>query len=367
MFTIFDRYVLKLMGAATLVTAIILTFIILLTQSLRYLELVIGTDASATYFMAMTGLAVPKFLEVILPIAFLIGCAYQANKMILDREIIVMRASGVPVLKFARGFLYFTGLMVIAQFFLSGWLAPLAINQLQQTRDDVKSHYATLMFREGVFNDLGNGMTAFVEERTGLNELIHLVIHDEEGFIEKDRITTIIAQRGIVNVTEDQQQILIYNGTQYQKTASNQTVSRLDFDQYILDIPVSQNTMSQRWQEPDERTFDQLFLSESKSSQRDLRKASEFWAEIHRRVTTPILYCVFAALIMIFLFMGEWRREGLSTPMLKLSASVVFIQVLHIIFFNMAQNSVWMNIMLYAVVLIPLAFAYFKFKRYYSP
>lgn len=366
MINVFDRYVLKLMVAATLVTGLVLTIIILLTQSLRYLELVIGTDASALYFMIMTGLAVPKFLEVILPIAFLIGCAYQANKLISDREIIIMRASGVSILRFAKGFLYFTAFMVVIQFCLSGWGAPMAVNQLKETRDDVKSHYATLLFREGVFNDLGNGMTAFIEERAGLNELLHLVIHDENGVIEKGRVTTIIAQRGIVNVTDDLQQILIYNGTQYQKTKNNQSVSRLDFDQYILDIPTSQNAGGERWQKPDERTFDQLFLSQSQSPDQDLQRSSEFSAEIHRRVTTAMLYIVFAALIVVFLFMGEWRREGLSTPMTKLAICVIAIQALHVIFYNIAQNNAWMNIGLYAVVIIPLVFVAVRYAHYHK-
>ncbi len=366
MINVFDRYVLKLMGAATLVTGLVLTIIILLTQSLRYLELVIGSDASALYFMIMTGLAIPKFLEVILPIAFLIGCAYQANKLISDREIVVMRASGVSIIRFAKGLLYFTAFMVIVQCYLSGWAAPVATSQLKETRDDVKSHYATLLFREGVFNDLGNGMTAFIEERAGLNELLHLVIHDENGVIEKGRVTTIIAQRGIVNVTNNLQQILIYNGTQYQKTMGGRDVSRLDFDQYILDIPTAQNTEGERWKKPNERSFDQLFLSKTNSPDRDLQRSSEFWAEIHRRVTTPMLYVVFASLIIIFLFMGKWRREGLSNSMTKLAICVITIQALHVIIYNLAQNNIWMNIGLYAVVILPLIFAILRYAQHHK-
>jgi len=365
MIGIFDRYVLKLLTAATFIIALALTLIILLTQSLRYLELVIGSDASAIYFLIMTGLAIPKFLEVILPIAFVIACAYQANKLIHDREIIVMHASGVSLFRYARGFLIFTGLMMILQFALSGWIAPLSVNELQKTRDDVKSHYATLMFREGVFNDLGNGMTAFVEDRVGLNELIHLVIHDENGTIERDTVTTIIAQRGIVNINDGAQQILIYNGTQYQKKDGQKSVSRLDFDQYILDIPTNNGTITTRWREPDERTFDELFISSENASSRDLNKAPEFIAEIHKRVTTPLLYLVFTGLIFVFLFLQDWKRDGQSQSAVKIAGIVMIVQALHIIVNNQAQDNVWMNIGLYCITLLPLFIIGFVIRAYY--
>jgi lipopolysaccharide export system permease protein len=361
---IFDRYILKLLAGTTLVIAFALTMIILLTQSLRYLELVIGSDASAIYFLMMTGLAIPKFLEVILPVAFVISCAYLANKLMNDREIVVMNASGISVLRYARGFLIFTVVMMGIQFALSGWIAPTAVNELQKTRADVKSHYATLMFREGVFNDLGNGMTAFVEERRGMNELHNLMIHDPNGYITQGQKTTIIAERGIVNITNDQQQILVYSGTQYQKGDDHNRVSRLDFDQYILDVPIQNNPVSVRWREPDERTFDELFLGDNAPS-RDLSKQDEFIAEAHKRITTPFLYVLFVGLVLTLFFMGQWGRERNSRPVLILAGAVCLIEVIYIVVYNQARDQQWLNIGLYAVTLLPLIYIFYRFKRYY--
>ena len=352
--------------AATALIAISLTLIVLLTQSLRYLEIVISTDASMVYFLIMTGLAVPKFLELILPLAFVIACAYRCQKLVHDREIMVMRASGVSVLRYSRGLIYFTGFMMILQFILSGWVAPMSVAQLQQTRDDVKSHYATLVFREGVFNELGNGMTVFIEERVGMNEMRHLVIHDKKGFIEKGRETTIIANRGIVNFTDNLRQILIYDGTRYQKkTGDNADISRLDFGQYILDIPTTDKPISTRWREPDERTFDRLFLSRDHSPQRDLQKSSEFTAEIHNRITKVLVYPVFAGFVLIFIFMGQWNRAESSMAVFKLAGIVIIVQTLHILFADMAQKNVWMVLCLYAVIFVPIVWVALRFLRHY--
>jgi len=357
MFGIFDIYVLKNCTAATCVTAVTLTLIVLLTQSIRYLELVIGSDASSYYFLLLIALAIPKFLEAIMPLAFAIGVVYAAHRFMHDREVTIMNAAGASVFQFGRGFLIFTALMMVFQFILSGWLSPMAVNELQKTRGDVKSHYATLMFREGVFNTLGNGLTVYVEDRQGLNELNTLTVHDDGQTLNPGKTTTIIAERGIVNLNDQAQQLLVYNGTQYMKDEETGQIARLDFDQYTLDIPMDNRDITARWRAPDERLFTELFLSPETSERRDLSKQSEFTAEIHKRISTPFFYACILSFVFLFLFMGEWNRRSLSVPLIKIGVSIAIIQTLHIVFYNEAQDNVWMNLGQYAVIGLPFAAA----------
>ena len=361
--TLFDRYVIKILCIATIVTALSLTLIILLTQSIRYLELVISSDASPTYFLIMIAYAIPKFLEAIMPLSFAIGAIYTAHRLKSDREIIIMSAAGNAVPSFGRGFIIFTVIMMCLQFLLSGWLSPLSVEKLQQTRADVKSHYATLMFREGVFNTIGSGMTAFVEQRSGLNELKNLLIHDEKGSLNNGKKTTILAKRGIINLGEETQQLLIYDGTQYQQDVTGGQISRLDFDQYTLDIPTQETAITNRWLEPDERTFDELFVKRN-SSAADLKNRDEFLAEINRRISTPFLYASFMALILIYMFLGTWNRRNQNAPLIKSALAVVIIQALYVIFYNEARDIFWMNTALYIVVLTPFFYGVVRIIHY---
>jgi lipopolysaccharide export system permease protein len=365
-FSVFDKYVMKILGASTFVTALSLTLIILLTQSIRFLELVISSDASIVYFLILMGLAIPKFLEAILPLAFAIGAIYTAHKMVQDRESIIMTAAGASVTVMARGFIMLAGAMMIIQFALSGWVSPLAVEQLQKTRGEVQSHYATLMFREGVFNKLSNGLTAFVEKRGGTSELNNLMIHDTRGSLNEGKDTTIIAKRGVVNITDDRQQLLVYNGTQYQRNQDDGNVSRLDFAQYTLDIPMQSNTIGARWKEPDERTFDRLFISDETGNARDVLKKNEFIAEIHKRISTPFLYIGFIMMIIIFAFMGSWNRRNHTVSLIKSSVAVVALQALHIIIYNESRDMVMFNIGLYAVVILPLIYGVMRIRKYHT-
>jgi lipopolysaccharide export system permease protein len=362
--SVFDKYVLKLLSVSTFVTALSLTLIILLTQSIRFLELVISSDASIVYFLVMMGLAIPKFLEAILPLAFAIGTIYTTHKMVQDRESIIMTAAGASITTLGRGFFIFAFVMMIVQFVMSAWVSPLAVEQLQKTRGDVQSHYATLMFREGVFNNISNGLTAFVEKRRGNNELLNLMIHDTRGSLNEGKDTTIIAKRGIVNITNDKQQLLVYNGTQYQADQGNGNISRLDFSQYTLDIPVQKNTVGVRWKEPDERTFERLFISKETGHPRDISKNDEFVAEIHKRITTPFLYLGFTIMVIYFMFMCQWNRRNHTKPLIQSGILIIVVQATHIVMYNEARDLSLMNIALYIVPCIPIAFGLFQLHKY---
>jgi lipopolysaccharide export system permease protein len=362
--SVFDKYVLKLLSVSTFVTALSLTLIILLTQSIRFLELVISSDASIVYFLVMMGLAIPKFLEAILPLAFAIGTIYTTHKMVQDRESIIMTAAGASITTLGRGFFIFAFVMMIVQFVMSAWVSPLAVEQLQKTRGDVQSHYATLMFREGVFNNISKGLTAFVETRRGNNELLNLMIHDTRGSLNEGKDTTIIAKRGIVNITDDKQQLLVYNGTQYQADQNSGNISRLDFSQYTLDIPTQKNTVGVRWKEPDERTFEKLFISKETGHPRDISKNDEFVAEIHKRITTPFLYLGFTIMVIYFMFMCQWNRRNHTKPLIQSGILIIAVQATHIVMYNEARDLSIMNIALYIVPTITIAYGIFQLYKY---
>ena len=89
------RYLFKNLLNATLFTAVTLTLVVWLTQSLKLLELVANSDAPPKLFLQLVGLTLPKFLEIILPLSLVTAVLFMYNKLIMDNEIIVMRACGV--------------------------------------------------------------------------------------------------------------------------------------------------------------------------------------------------------------------------------------------------------------------------------
>ena len=84
---LFDRYLLRHLLLATIFVAVSLAAVIMLTQSLRFLELIINSGASGLSFFTLNFLALPRFFEVILPIALMIATVFTYNRMSADSEL----------------------------------------------------------------------------------------------------------------------------------------------------------------------------------------------------------------------------------------------------------------------------------------
>ena len=88
----FTRYVLgQLLVGMILVTAG-LTCVIWLSQSLKFVEMIVNRGLSVGTFIFMTGLLLPNFLLIILPIALFTVIVFTYSKLINDRELVIMRA-----------------------------------------------------------------------------------------------------------------------------------------------------------------------------------------------------------------------------------------------------------------------------------
>ena len=63
-----DRYVFRQLAVALIAVTVGLAALIWLTQSLRFIELVLDRGLSFAVFLELTGLLLPSFFAVILPI-----------------------------------------------------------------------------------------------------------------------------------------------------------------------------------------------------------------------------------------------------------------------------------------------------------
>ena len=91
---VFDKYLFRSILIATVFMTLTLATIIFLSQSLRFLELVIESGASSKMFWVLTFLALPRFFEVVVPIALMAATLFTYNRLTMDSELVVMRSAG---------------------------------------------------------------------------------------------------------------------------------------------------------------------------------------------------------------------------------------------------------------------------------
>lgn len=350
---VFDWYIFRNLAIATGFISVTLALVIFLTQSLRFLELVINSGASSSSFWILTLLALPRFFEVIMPLSLMAGTVFIYNRMNVDSELVVIRSVGYSPLALAKPALFFAFFVTIFLWSVTMWVAPKSLARMQEMRQVIKAQFSTVLFREGVFNQAGKDLTVYIRKRDSKGELYGLMIYDnrEAG----NHPSTILAKRGILLATDDGYQVLVYDGTRLEYDRKNSVLNRLNFERYTIDLPDS-SPVSQRWHPPDERTIFEL-LTPNPDSSRDIESYREFSLEIHRRFIGPLLAVLFTLISCASLLLGPMDRRGQSGRIAFVIVSTVTLQSLYLAAFSLSRQNDIGLVLMYLFVLVPSCFA----------
>lgn len=352
---IFDRYIFKNLFIATTFIAVTLAAVIFLTQSLRFLELVIESGASSGSFWVLTMLALPRFFEIILPLSLMAAVLFLYSRMTSDSELIVVRSVGYAPSTLARPAVTLALIITLLLFAITLYVAPKSLNAMHEMRQMIKAQFSSVLFRPGVFNQAGKGLTVYIRERGEDNTLYGLMIHDSR---EQDQPpSTILAKRGTLVSAQQGYKVIVYEGSRQQYNPQRETLQRLNFNRYTIDLPES-DPVRQRWAEPDERTIFEL-LNPDPSVERDLKSIRDFKIEVHRRIVSPLLSIVFTCIACAALLIGPMDRRGQGRRIIGAVVVVVVIQGLYLAAYNMARQSDIGLFLMYGLILLPLAVCIF--------
>lgn len=350
---VFHRYILRNLLIATGFVSVVLSVVIFLTQSLRFLELVINAGASSGTFWILTVLVLPRFFEIIVPLAATVATVFVYNKMNADSEIVVAKSVGFSMTSLARPVVVMALILTVFLWSVSMWLAPVSLSSLQSMREIIKAQVSHYLIHEGVFNRVGDGYTVYVRERSNDGTLQGVMIHDSRE--TKNEPVTVFAKSGAIVLNDGVSQVVVYDGTRQQYNPDTRSIDRLNFERYTLDLP-DNGPVRNRWQEPDERTIFEL-LTPDMSVARNQEAVRDFRIEIHKRFVGPLLALVFPLLTCAIMIRGGQSRRGQGPRIALAMASVVVIQGGMIAAFNLARHSDAGLALAYALVLIPLIVA----------
>lgn len=356
---VINRYFFKNLLIAFVFVTIALTMAVLMTQLLRFLELVVEAGAPTSQFLILMGLTIPRLLDIIIPISLFACVLFVYNKMMQDSEIVVLRAAGISPRALARPALI---LSLLTSFYLiinSGWLAPMAYTKLQEQRSFIQTEFSSFVLREGVFNSFGERITVYIQRKDASGHLYGLLIHQvpEDS---NERPSTIIAEKGIITGDALNPQVIVFNGVRHQRDLDTGQINRLNFESYRIDVSARQNVdRTARWQEPSERTMSELWQGPRAEDSRDISNAHLIRAEIHKRISAAFLTVSYVCLALAFLFAGNFDRRGQSKRILAAVSAAVLLQVLLLGLYNIQQGYLVGTIAVYAASIFPALFCWF--------
>ena len=347
-------YLFKQLFAAFALGTAAVVFVILFTQSFRILSLVIDNSSTLLVFFQLMGLTVPTLLPLVLPIGLGIAVLFVYNKLAVDSELVVMRASGMSPMRLALPGLALAGMVVAFCYVLTLWLAPLANRTLVAMQYEVRDGYAVFLSHPGNFNDITDGLTFYARRRDSNGALEGILIHDVR---KPETPVTIMADTGRVIERDGQPQIVVFNGRRQEMEKSTGRLTELAFDQYVLDIAAMRSSTNKRLPDPREQTIVEL-LSPSDEMLHSRATHSALMAELNQRFASPLLALAFTFIGLSVILAGEFNRRGMGKRLTLAGLLLVSIEALFMSCNSISARHLWLAPVLYFVALLPMAIGF---------
>lgn len=344
-----QRYLGRQLLLSTLVIATGLTMVIWLTQSLKLLDLVINGGAPLQLFGYMLLLTVPKFFELILPLALAISVVFFFNKLIADSELVVMQACGLSPWQIGKTVAWLAVIVGICVFLIGGWLTPQANQELDRMRGVAKSDFSVNLLRPRVFNTLGDNVVVYLSERSSLGNLKGILIHFKP---EGQPSSTIWAKSGGIIMKNNQPIVTMRDGIKQDYNPKTKKVESLSFASYHVNLSSILNKVSKGQSvEPNEHDLPELLTMGP--SLEDPRHRREFMAEANVRMSRPLLVMSFALCAMTPFLLGRFNRRGQAWRVVHVILMLVALQAAYLGCISLAEHSMLGDSLLYAVAIIP--------------
>lgn len=356
------RYLLRHLVAGTVLVTAGLLCILWLTQSLRFVEMIVTQGLSVGSFLALTGLLLPNFLVVVLPIALFGVVLFTYNRLSVDRELVVLRAAGIGPIALSRAALLLALAVTAAIYSITLYLGPLSARAFKDMQWSFRHDMSRLLIQEGTFTQMGRGLTLYVRSRTPDGELLNIMLHDER---REKVVSTMMAERGALVDGPNGPRVVLVNGNRQEVERGTGIMSLLHFQTYTMDISSGEGTSGTRVPEAPERSLTELFTAKVGDDNGAIGETQilRFRSEAHQRIANPISAVAYTLLALAILLGGSFNRRGNGPRLILAVSAMVVIQALIVSAGNLAAKSETMVPLIYAVVLLPIPVAFFALLK----
>ncbi|MBR1825044.1 MAG: LPS export ABC transporter permease LptF [Alphaproteobacteria bacterium] len=316
---ILNKYIAKQIIVGYILISCSLLAMLWLTQSLRFVEMVTRQGLPVYLFAQMTSLLMPRIFNVLSPIALFVAVFFVYNRMIADRELVIMQSAGVSPWKNARAPFILGILLSLFNVYIMNVGIPYSEQKFRELEWRVQNNLTQSVFREGEFTSLKNGLTVFIDKHEGDGSVTGIFVSDES---KPDIKVTLTAEKGRLFQTDKGSRILFINGVRQEIDKKTNKFNMLAFNRYSAEFNSGGGT-KQKDQSVREKSFWELInaADDKTLTAAEMRKNI---VEGHRRILYPFFNLVLAMLACTGLLICNFNRRGQT----KIIAAEVICMIL---------------------------------------
>jgi lipopolysaccharide export system permease protein len=293
---ILSRYLVSEILPPFFVGLLAFTLILLIGRMMKLIELVVTRGVPLLQIGRLFSLILPTFLEMTVPMAFLLAILLGLGRMSNDQELLAMKASGVSPTQILWPAAAVAIVIAIATLALTLFVRPAANFALKRELYNIAKSRIGTALKEKIFNDDFPKILIYVEEIIPPGNTAQGVLIVDNR--DKSREDIILGK--VARITTDEETnslgLRLFDGSIYEREKSRPGFSQTRFNIYDfkLDIDELVGPVRQRESGPKEMPLADLLNSIETKQSRGANSIAERM-ELHQRISfgfVPLIFCL---------------------------------------------------------------------------
>jgi lipopolysaccharide export system permease protein len=293
---ILSRYLISEILPPFIIGLLAFTFILLIGRMLKLVELVVTRGVPLLQIGKLFSLILPTFLEMTVPMAFLLAILLGLGRMSNDQELLAMKASGVSPTQILWPVTVIALFIALATLALTLFARPAANFALKKELYNIAKSRIGTALKEKVFNDDFPKILIYVEEIIPPGNTAQGVLIVDNR--DKSREDIILGK--VARITTDEETnslgLRLFDGSIYEREKIRPGFSQTRFNIYDfkLDLDELVGPIRERESGPKEMPlFDLINSIDAKQSRGGDAIAERM--ELHQRISfgfVPLIFCL---------------------------------------------------------------------------
>jgi lipopolysaccharide export system permease protein len=300
------------------------TFMLLVGRMVKLIELVVTRGVPLSQIGKLFSLILPTFLEMTVPMAFLLAILIGLGRLSNDQELLAMKASGISPAQVLWPIAVIACLISIATLALTLFVRPAANFALKKELYNIAKSRIGTALKEKVFNDDFPKILIYVEEIIPPgNTAQGVLIVDNRNKAREDIILGKVAR-----ITTDEQTnslgLRLFDGSVYEREKNRVGFSQTKFNIYDFKLDLDELVGSVRQQQsgPKEMPLSDLLATIAEKQRRGVPATPERM-EFHQRISFGFVPMIFSLLGVSLILVPRTSRANRSWGLLICIFSLV--------------------------------------------
>ncbi len=342
---IFIKYIFFNILKPFLVISLVLTGIVWLSRSLKYIDLIINKGLSLSSYFWFVSLIAPKILALLLPLISFVAVIYTYQKLKGESELLIIETFGLSKLFLMVPAIIFGGIVALFLLLIEVHLSPKNYKTFKSFQSDLRNNFVMSTLEAGSFHNPIRGLTVYIDKASKNGVVKNILIHDTRN---KEIESTVLAKQGILTNYGNKTKVVVFDGTRYVFNYKNKKTSILNFSKYEFQI-ITEKKETVRFKQVEERSIKELFYPDTTINK---KIKNEFLAEAHKRLSSPFLVVFMCALAAFSILFGEFKRKVLVSKIIICSFIAVLTQAIYISFMNKIIFSIYTFLLPYISLIL---------------